>query len=88
MQDHVKLANALRIACTMRTLKPYYVQDGFTPWIHQNEAAQALIYLAQRTGFAKTPVLKELLEELSSFIKEESASQDPHPDVIAVTDAL
>lgn len=73
--DHVKLANTAKIACTMRTLKPYSLEEnGLAPWVHSGEAMQALLYLAARIEFDQTRALKELLEELSSSLKAASDS--------------
>ena len=77
--DAVKLANSARIPCTMRTLKPFNVEEGLVPWVHSGEAAQALLYLATRIEFEKTPALKELLEELSSSLKVLQEDLAPRP---------
>ncbi|AJK28294.1 hypothetical protein [Eel River basin pequenovirus] len=79
--DHVKLANPARIACTMRTLKPYSLNEGnLEPWVHSGEASQALLYLAARIEFAEIHALKELLEELSSSLKNSSDTVAVHQD--------
>lgn len=79
--DHFVVANAARIPCTVRTLKPFWLGSDLKPWVHSSEISDAILYLAARTGLPDEEIraLKELLERLSSSLKEKSASVDHHP---------
>jgi len=72
------VANAARIPCTVRTLKPYWSAGDSNPWCHQGELADALLYLAVRSGLPDSEVraLKETFENLSSSLKNSSENPD------------
>ncbi len=78
--DHFVVANAARIPCTVRTLRPFYVDGDLKPWCHSGELSDAILYLAKRIELppAEISALKELLESLSSSLSKESASEDLH----------
>lgn len=80
--DRFVVANNARIPCTVRTLKPFYIVGETRPWVHSGEVSDALQYLAARAGLPPEDLhaLKELLERLSSLLKDLSASAAPHPD--------
>lgn len=82
--DRFTVANHARIPCTVRTLKPFWIADSLKPWVHFGEIADAILYLAVRTGFPEdeTLALKEQLERLSSSLNALSDSQEVPLDVI------
>ena len=76
--DHFVVANAARIPCTLRTLRPFRLEGGTTPWVHVGEVSDSLLYLASRVALPDDEIraLKELLERLSCLIKDLSDSPD------------
>lgn len=68
--DHIVVANAPKIPCTLRTLKPFSVA-GMKPFVHAGEVSDAILYLASRAGLPDEEIraLKELLERLSFSLK-------------------
>ena len=74
--DHFVVANAARIPCTVRTLRPFWLSGKLKPWCHSSELMDAVQYLGLRAGLPDEEIraLKELLEELSSLLKEKSVS--------------
>ena len=68
--DHIVVANAPRIPCSIRTLKPYYY-EGPKPFVHAGQLGDALLYLASRAALPEEDLraLKELLERLSSSLQ-------------------
>lgn len=81
--DHVVVANSARIPCTIRTLRPFYItEDKLKPFVHSGEISDALLYLASRAGLpvGEIHALKELLENLSSSLKNLSDTLVPARD--------
>ena len=78
--DHFVVANKPRIPCTVRTLKPYWSAGKRVPFVHYQELAEALLYLAIRAELpdAEIHALKELHEKLFSLIADLSVTED-HP---------
>lgn len=77
--DRFIVANPARIPCTVRTLKPFFVDGSLKPWVHSAEMCDAILYLAARVGLpeSETIALRELLERLSSSLCALSGTQDP-----------
>lgn len=86
--DHFVVANAARIPCTVRTLRPFYVDGDLKPWCHLGELIDALLYLAKRAELPATEILalQGLLGKLSSLISDLSEQQDLRP--VATTNIL
>lgn len=80
--DHFVVANPSRIACTVRTLKPFWTAGDLKPWCHYGQLADALLYLAVRSSMPDEEVraLKELFERLSCSLNGELGSQDRPPE--------
>nr|UXQ87938.1 MAG: hypothetical protein [Microvirus sp.] len=78
--DHFVVANSARIPCTIRTLRPFFVNGDLKPWVHSGELSDALLYLAKRAELPASEIsaLKELLENLSSSLSTLSAPPDHH----------
>ena len=76
------VANAARIPCTVRTLKPFWSIGELKPWCHVGELCDAIQYLAVRAGLPDTEIraLKELHENLFSSLNALSDTADLVPE--------
>jgi len=80
--DRFVVANHAKIPCTVRTLKPFFVDGSLKPWVHSSEMFDATLYLASRAGLPDDEIraLKELLVRLSSLLSNLSDTPDHHPE--------
>jgi len=51
------VANAARIPCTVRTLKPFWINGEIKPWCHSGELCDAILYLSARAGLPPEEIL-------------------------------
>lgn len=84
------VANPGRIGCSVRTLRPYFIEEGtLQPWVHVSELCNALQYLAGKVGFqtVELTAMQEQHEELLSLLREGSVTPDHLPEQAEPTNA-
>lgn len=76
--DYFVLANAGRIPCTVRTIRPYSIVGPLKPWVTLGEIASAVDYLCSRSEMQEQDrlALKELFEKLRSSLMARQAEEN------------